>query len=248
MTENKFKELMGLKLLDLEEKQWLKILSQHLDKEDSELKLIMTPNPEQIMLMRKDEKFGQYLKQADWLIADGWGLVWAAKLKQRLTGIETVEQMLKLGIEKNYKMLLIGGRYAANDEDKIRVKIGKKETDIYYIQGYQNILLPTHNEAKEVERSISDISPDVVWVALGAPKQEEWLIEHRDLLRKSKVKIAMAVGGSFDFILGKIKRAPVGWQKMRLEWLWRLIQEPRRIKRQLVLPQFVYLKWRGKIK
>ncbi len=239
----------GLSLLNVDESRWYELLKNHLSEtEDKSLKIIMTPNPEQIMLMRKNIKFRKCLMAADWLLPDGWGLVWAAKLKQRLTGVETVREVIKWGSQKNIKMLLIGGRYDGAMEGKIKIKINGFLTDIYYTQGYQNVCSPTQNETKEVKRLISDLSPDVVWVAFGAPKQEEWLVENKEWLLKNNVKIAMAVGGSFDFILGKIKRAPLSWQKVRLEWLWRLMQEPSRIKRQLVLPQFVLLKLMGKLK
>jgi N-acetylglucosaminyldiphosphoundecaprenol N-acetyl-beta-D-mannosaminyltransferase len=75
-------------------------------------------------------------------------------------------------------------------------------------------------------------------VGLGAPTQEKWIVAHRAFLEKNEVKLAMAVGGTFDFLTGKLRRAPKKWQKWRLEWFYRLVQEPARWRRQLALPCF----------
>ena len=88
---------------------------------------------------------------------------------------------------------------------------------------------------------IKQIKPRLVFVALGAPTQELWIAQHRNLLRKNNVEIAMAVGGSFDYLLNKVPRAPRWMQKLGLEWLFRLIIEPWRIKRQLRLIGFIAL-------
>ncbi len=239
----KTKEFYGLQIVNENQKVWFFWLDQILSvKKPSSATLIMTPNPEQIVLAKKEKLFYQDLQAADILLPDGQGLVWAAGVKERLTGSDTVNYLLSLAKEKNLKTLLIGGYYQhlANN-NRLKISVNNNQTNIYYTQGYKNINKINHNETKLLQRFISDIKPDIVLVAFGASAQERWLVENRDLLRASQVKIAMSVGGSFDFLVGKIKRAPKYWQALGLEWLWRLIQEPQRIKRQLVLPYFVFL-------
>lgn len=239
------KKFFGLNLVDEKWTAWQEDLAQLLD--EKELKLVMTPNPEQIMLARRERRFLEYLRAADYLLPDGQGLVWAVKVQTRLTGADTVKEILKIAAEKKMKVLLIGGRYES-ETGQLRVKNGDGETMIFYTQGYQNIKKIAQSEEKSLQLLISELKPEVVLVALGAPMQEKWLVEHKEMLQENGVRLAMSVGGSFDFLLGKLKRAPQSWQNCHLEWLWRLIQEPGRIKRQLVLPQFAWLVITGRLK
>jgi N-acetylglucosaminyldiphosphoundecaprenol N-acetyl-beta-D-mannosaminyltransferase len=119
---------------------------------------------------------------------------------------------------------------------------------LYYKMGYQNVRQIEQNETKDVERLIKELRPEVVLVALGAPAQEKWLVQERELLAASGVRVAMAVGGSFDVLLGLVARAPMRWRQWRMEWLWRLVQEPWRWWRMLVLPRFIWWTWRGEWK
>ena len=98
---------------------------------------------------------------------------------------------------------------------------------------------PIEDEA--LERLIEKLKPELVFVALGAPAQERWIVEHAEFLEKNGAKLAMAVGGSFDFIFDKVSRAPLLIQKIGLEWLWRLIKQPWRRHRQVRLIEFIYL-------
>lgn len=111
----------------------------------------------------------------------------------------------------------------------------------YWHEGYQDISAPTTNEEKLLSKAIKELQPDIVFVAFGAPYQESWLMQHRQVLEQAGTKIGMVVGGSFDILLGRIKRAPRVVQKVGLEWLFRLIQQPHRFKRQLKLAEFIKL-------
>lgn len=242
----KIKRFFTLNLLNQSWAEWR--LDLNIMLKQKELQLIMTPNPEQIMLARREKRFLELLQQADILLPDGQGLVWASGVKERLTGSDSVKEILKIAAVQKLKVLLIGGNYQANEKGELIIVNGTDESMIFYTKGYQNISKIDQNEEKGVKLLISTIKPDIVLLAFGAPKQEEWLINHRELLEESQTRLAMAVGGSFDFLLNKVKRAPKTWQKLHLEWLWRLIQEPKRLKRQLVLPQFVFLALTGQLK
>lgn len=214
--------------------------------------LVFTPNPEQIVMARRDRSFTENLRKADWLLPDGIGLVCASsllkffgktdhKIQERITGVEVVEHLL----EKNFKTLIIGGRdYVGSFEGEAAedIKSLKKiQNNLYWTQGYQEKaeILPVEEQA--LDKIITQLKPDLVFVALGAPDQEKWLVEHLSLLQKNQVKIAMSVGGSFDFLFAKVARAPRIWQEIGFEWLWRLIKQPWRGKRQLRLIEFIYL-------
>ncbi len=238
----KTKEVMGLRIVNESFSNWVSFLQEQLKQKTTTI--IMTPNPEQLMIAKKDVNFYKNLQRADSLIPDGAGLVWTAKLKERITGVDSVVEILKIAKMEKLKVLLVGGHF---DDLAKRTQAGWQilsepltQSEIYYTEGYQNIAKIHSNESKEVQLLINELKPDIVLIAFGAPKQEKWLIDNQELLKKNKVRMAMVVGGTFDFLLGKIKRAPKSWQKWRLEWLWRLIQEPWRWKRQLMLIQYIW--------
>lgn len=237
---DKTSSLFQLKLFGRGKAELLKIVKSWLE-ESSELHLVMTPNPEQIVQSRENPSFLTALQSADLLLPDGVGLVWAGKvlgqpLAQKITGIWLVEELLKLARQEQLKVLIIGGRdYADSDHFKYQ------GYSLSWTSGYKRVAYPTRDEEVELEARIRELQPQLVFVAFGAPQQELWLVEYRSLLEENNVKIAMAVGGSFDFLLGKVKRAPAGWRKFGLEWLFRLIVEPWRWRRQLRLLRFVGL-------
>lgn len=235
------KKFWDLQVVNTDEKSWFLWLQMHLTRKKSPTQIIMTPNPEQLVQARGDEKFHVALRQADILLPDGNGLVWAAKLKGRLTGADTVVELLKLAKRNHQRVLLIGGRYRSDEKGMLKVKIPGLQTEIYYTQGYQMVAEMSNSETKDIEALIREIKPTVVLVALGAPWQEKWLMMEKEILANNKVKVAMAVGGSFDFLFERVKRAPVKWQRWQLEWLWRLLHEPWRWRRQLRLPRFIIL-------
>lgn len=147
---------------------------------------------------------------------------------ERVTGVDLIEKLCGLAVEKNWKIGLMGA------DEETRKQAGKNLNKKY--EGLRIVSLKSHknirqnrDEDEEILRVINKQNIDVLLVAYGAPEQEMWISKN---LAKTRVKIAMGVGGAFDFISGKVKRAPVAWQKLGIEWLWRLIQEPWRIKRQ----------------
>lgn len=217
-------------------KKWLK--------DDSALKVIYTPNSEQIVQSRGNEEFKRALQKADILLPDGIGLVIASRLlaffnrskslSERIAGVEVVKDLLEIARQRELVVLVIGGR-DYSPEDYFAYKGAK----INWTPGFKNALQPTTKEKRQLEEKIAEIKPDIVFVAFGAPTQELWVEQHRALLIKNKIRIAMVVGGSFDYLLNKVPRAPYWFRKLGLEWLFRLIIEPWRLKRQLRLIKFV---------
>lgn len=215
--------------------------------------LAFTPNPEQIVLAESDSGFNQVLKQADILVPDGVGLVVASKIlssdsnpsiKERIPGRVLVEDLLALAKSNKLKVLLIGGRDYSHTG---KVKVNGVE--IEWDQGYQDVFNPTQGEEVSLKERIDKVKPDILFVAFGAPMQEKWLVSHKEVLSKSNIKLGMAVGGSFDYLLGIVPSPPLWISKIGLEWLFRLVIQPWRYKRQLKLISFMMLvleeKWQS---
>lgn len=115
------------------------------------------------------------------------------------------------------------------------------EKNLYWNEGFLNVTQPTSQEKEQLIKTIQTLKPDVIFVAFGAPHQEEWVIENKKVLEAAGVRLVMVVGGAFDMLLGKVQRAPKWMQRVGLEWLFRLYQEPWRWRRQTSLLHFMKL-------
>lgn len=202
-----------------------------------ETKMIFTPNSELVMTAQEDSEFMEILNQGDLVIPDGIGIILASKihhldLNERIAGIDLMTKMLEYGNRCNHSMYILGGKPGV--AEKAAENIKNKYANIK-IAGTQDGYFDDKEELKVLDR-INEIKPDMLFVALGAPKQEKWIYKHRKLLN---VKVAMGVGGAVDVWAGVTKRAPLFFQKMGLEWFYRLLREPTRIGRMLKLPVFI---------
>lgn len=206
--------------------------------------IIATPNPEQIIMATRSSSFRLLLSQADLLLPDGSGIVAASKLfsflkksdvlPYRIAGSDLVIKTMTLIPPQ--KILVIGGRGYAE-------KSGGQNTlhHFFWCEGYRDAVHPTLEEEKTIQIILQKVKPSLVCVAFGAPLQEEFIFHHEKLFIENKVACVLAVGGAFDFITGKLKRAPKFVQSLHIEWLFRLVQEPWRWKRQLRLVAFINL-------
>lgn len=205
--------------------------------EESSIRKIYTPNPEIVMLAQTDEGLLKVIEGADLVLPDGIGLLIASKLKglglkERVTGIDTMDKLLKYCGEKGKSIYLFGGKPGTaeiackNMEERYR---GIKIAGLHH--GYFKEI-----DEKDIIADINTAAPDILFVCLGAPKQEKWIDQYQNQLN---CKIAMGVGGSVDIYAGTAKRAPVIFQKVGLEWFYRLMKEPWRIKRMMALPKFL---------
>jgi len=183
---------------------------------------VVLPYSEFIVRAQKDKEFKEILNRADFCLCESRGLYLVAKfvgkpLKSNICGVELITALNKKLKIKNLKLFLYGA--TANVVKRVADNFG--ETVIGFEHGYQE-------EAGVIDK-INLLKPDVLLVGLGSPKQEEFIYRH--LKDMPSVKLAIGVGGAFDFISGRIKRAPAPMQKAGLEWLWRFLLEPSRIKR-----------------
>lgn len=197
---------------------------------------IYTPNSEIIMMGYNDKNFAKILNEANILTADGIGVVKAAQIlknpvPERAAGFDIACRLLDKLSKSDYKLFLFGGKPG------IAELAAEKLTDKYpglKICGTRNGYFRPE-ETPEIIEEINNSGADVVFVCLGAPKQEQWIHENAD---KLKTKAALGVGGSLDVFAGTVERAPEFYCKHGLEWFYRLVKEPWRAKRMTALPKF----------
>lgn len=189
---------------------------------------IVTPNPEIIVRAVKDISFKAILNNAEVALCDGVGVTIAGNMlnkpfKERFTGVDMVDELCKKAAKRSMTVGFLGGRSGV--AEKTSECLQKK---------YPGLVVSFAGE----DWNNSKAKVDILFVALGVPKQEKWMVEN---LNKIPVRVMVGVGGAFDYISGKVLRAPVVIQKIGFEWLFRLIVQPWRIKRQLTLIEFMFL-------
>jgi len=200
-------------------------------------KLIVAPNVEFIMNAQKDKEFFDILSKAKLATPDSVGVEIASKLqkkpiKQRIPGQMYFRKVLEIGEKEGWTFYFLGGK--GDTVNRAIENLKKIYPNIKIVGAHEGFFEETSED--EVINEINILKPNVLFVARGSPTQEKWIYEHRNDL---KVDVAAGQGGTFDYEAGNIKRAPVWMQKIGLEWLWRLILQPSRIKRMVVLP--IYL-------
>lgn len=193
-------------------------------------------NPEKIYRANREPDLKELLNRADIGICDGIGAALAVRLLNgrsitRITGVSLFFELVKSAEKKGWKMFLLGASPESNEgafekllEDYPSLKI------VGRVDGY-------FKDSGEVIRQINDSAADIVFVAMGSPKQELWISENREAINAA---FCMGVGGTFDVVSGKVKWAPPFFRATGTEWLYRLICEPKRWRRQLVLPKFAW--------
>ena len=200
---------------------------------------IVTLNAEIAYMANSDEKLQRIINKADLVTPDGSGIVWASEklgspLPERVTGIDLMYEICRLAAQKGYSVFLLGSEEGVAQAAAEALKA--KYPGIRICGAYHGYFLKEENGREKVFSLIREASPDIIFVAMGAPKQEYIIEEMRKILKKG---VFIGVGGSFDVIAGKVKRAPRAVQKMRLEWLWRSLLQPSRWKRTMRLPLFM---------
>lgn len=192
---------------------------------------IMTPNSEMLVLATKDETFRSLLNATDLNLPDSAGLLWAAKhtnqhLPERVSGVDFVQQLCQV-LSTNQSVFLLGG--AQGIAEKAAKALQKLNPSLRIAGTYAGS--PKPEDAAGIVKRINDSGATVLFVAYGAPAQDFWINQH--LIHLTSVRVAIGVGGTFDFLAGSVRRAPLVLRKAGLEWLWRLLLQPWRIKRIL---------------
>lgn len=204
--------------------------------EDKKKSLVVAINPEKLMKAKEDPGLKALLNRAEFQIPDGIGVIIASKLKKgsissRITGIDMMDRIVREAARTGRAVFLYGAKPGVADKAAQQLK-----------QTYPNLIVAGTQDGYESDTSkvletINKAKPDILFVAMGSPKQEQWIEQHRDNLYPT---LYQGVGGSFDVLAGNVKRAPAAFQKMGAEWLYRLLKEPSRLKRQMNLPKFLF--------
>lgn len=204
---------------------------------------IVTPNSEIVVNASKDETLKKLISNASLIIPDGIGLVYASKilgysLSERVTGIDFLEKIIGYLEETGQSIFFLGSKPAQEGKDSVAQMAANKIVEKYpklKVAGTHHGYFKKADEPDVVKR-INESGADFLCVALGSPKQEEFVATH---ITELQVKASIGVGGSLDVWAGTLKRAPEFYQNHGLEWLYRFIQEPTRYKRMAALPIFM---------
>ena len=196
---------------------------------------IVAVNPEKVMQSKKDPEVKKILNEASYGIADGVGIIIASKIqkgniKSRVTGVDMMEKLVSMAASHGKKIGMYGGKPGVAElaAEKLKAKYPSLEVCVI-VDGYQK-------DNDVIISKINDAKPDILFVAMGSPKQEKWI---RANMNQVSATIYQGVGGSFDVFSGTVKRAPAFYQKHGLEWLYRLASNPKRIGRQMNLVWFL---------
>lgn len=217
--------------------------------ETKEQKQIITVNPEMILAAQNDKEFMQILNKSAINTADGTGILWAANIQNNsrlislfklikllfkkpttplpelIKGSDLLLNIAEQAAKNGTKIFLLGAQPGVGEKAKIELE--KQFPKVQIVGTYSGS--PSPYEEEKIKDIINDTNPDILFVAYGAPAQEKWIA--RNLHKMPTIKTAIGVGGTFNYISGTIKRAPLLLQNLGLEWLYRLIKEPKRWRR-----------------
>jgi N-acetylglucosaminyldiphosphoundecaprenol N-acetyl-beta-D-mannosaminyltransferase len=199
---------------------------------------VVTGNPIMLMVGLENPSFHRALATAELVVPDGAGVVWAARhvkqpVKERVAGFDLMHELLREGEKRSWSVYLLG----ASPEiiATAYANLQREYPGICFV-GHRDGYF-SDKEDGSVVAAVRAANPDLLFVARATMNQEPWIEKYQKVLG---VPVIMGVGGSFDVVSGKLKRAPAFFRRMGLEWFYRLIQEPSRYKRMLVLPRFAF--------
>lgn len=229
----KFILILGLPIVKATRKEFVGLLEKHIIMKQKAF--VVTANPEIVMHSLNDPEYNERLKKADYITADGIGIVKAAKmlgepLPERVSGFDIMIDLFQLSEKQKYSVYLLGATETVLQSTIKRVK--KIYPDLH-IAGHRNGYFDM--EDTSVIEDIKNSGADLIFVAIGCPRQEKWISEYIDQADKG---IFMGVGGAFDVLSGIVKRAPDKWIDLNLEWFYRFMKQPSRWRRMLYLPHF----------
>ena len=225
--------ILGIPFVNTTETAFQNVLHEKIDQRVNTF--VVTANPEIVMYAKEHPAYQKLITSANYIVADGIGIVIGAKMlktpiKERITGYDLFIHLLEWGNDNHKSAYFIGAK--ADVIRKLRKVVEKNYPDLQIAGTHDGYFGDDRNIVKDVRRT----EPDMVFVATGYPKQEEFI----DKNRIASNGLWMGIGGSFDVLTGTVKRAPKSWQKLHLEWLYRVVKEPSRICRLMVLPRYLW--------
>lgn len=236
-------EILGLEIDDLTLKEAVDEVRKRIS--DGGIHHIVTANPEILYHAQTDKAIFNTIKKASLVTADGNGILLAGRLlnrpfKARVTGIDLAEALCATSIEYGHSLYFLGGKPSVAEKARDKMLLRYKGA---------NIVGCHHGYFKDdVDALLFDLkekAPDILLVAMGSPYQENFISRYQHLL---EIPVAIGVGGTLDVFSGEVSRAPEWVQGLKLEWLYRILMDPKRWRRALVLPKFVFLVLKEKFK
>jgi N-acetylglucosaminyldiphosphoundecaprenol N-acetyl-beta-D-mannosaminyltransferase len=226
--------VLGVRVDDLDVEGTLDRIEELLDAGGHHL--VATVNPEFVMLARRDPEFRRVLEGAALCLADGWGVTWAARrqgrpLPARVTGVDLIPALAERAARKGWRLFLLGA--APGVAEAVGGLLTAEHPALAIAGHHAGVAGPEGDE--ESLRLIAAARPDIVLVAYGAPRQELWIARN---LARLEAGVGIGVGGAFDYLSGRVPRAPDWMRRAGLEWLYRLLRQPWRARRMAVLPLF----------
>lgn len=204
--------------------------------------MVVTADSSGIVAAQTDPDFRRILLNADLVTPDSVGILWAAKRKGapiagRVSGIDLLDALCRRSADRGIRIFLLGSSPGVAEMAAERLRLRHPGCRIV---GTRHGYFPPESD-EVVAREIAQLEPDIAFVAMGIPRQEKFIAATLPILG---ARVAMGVGGSLDVFSGRVRRAPKLFQALRLEWLWRLILNPRKYQKVLSLPRFVWMVWR----
>ena len=238
-NKNKQNSLLNIPIDPLSRKEVLEKIIKYI-KTSRNFLHIVSLNPEILVEATKNPQFKKVVKSAQIRIVDGSGVILASKLigiqiGERYTGIKLMEDLLKEASHQRLRVMLLGGRPKIAEQIVACQKQAQSKATFFATDGIKDIQNPTAREEKGILFIVADYRPHILLVSFGSPFSELWLYEHRQSLKKI---VCASVGGAFDYMAGTTPRAPQFIHQIGLEWLYRLVTQPWRWRRQLKLITF----------
>lgn len=208
---------------------------------------VCTGNLDHLVIADRDPEFRAAYKNADLVVADGAPVVWLSKiaaraaepiLPERVAGSDLFWEVAKASSETKLRMFLLGGMEGAAEQAVLAIKQRYPQARIAGTYCPPFATFNTDEEQAKIKRIIRAAKPDILLVAFGAPKQEKWIVRHKDALG---VPVSIGVGGSFEMAAGILERAPVWVQNVGMEWFYRFAQQPRRLFQRYFVDDLPYL-------
>ena len=235
-------QVLGIPIAVVDLPEALQIIEGFIHEEAPQL--VVTANAIAAVMAFDDPVFAEEVRSAGLVTCDGAGTQWALKRAghanaAKVTGVDILEQMCKLSSDKGYRLYFLGGApgVAKEASDRLQVKVPGCN-----IVGYRDGFFPASDDDL-VAQEVAESKPDVVFIAMGMPRQERFFLKTKHLLG---AKVGIGVGGALDVFSGRTKRAPEIWQRLKMEWLWRALLNPKKIKNLKNLPRFMWLVKMGK--
>ncbi len=200
---------------------------------------VVTADSSMVVMAQRDDHLRDIINRADLVTPDSIGILWACRrrgfvMPERVSGVDIVVRLAQISAQTGLRLYFLGAQPGVAEQAAQRLQARYPGV---CIAGCQHGYFPPESES-EIVRRICEAQPDVLCVAMGIPKQEKWIDRYRDVLR---VPVSIGVGGTFDVLSGRVRRAPLWMQRTGMEWLWRVGHNPRKISKVMLLPRFVWM-------